>query len=70
MRVICDALGLPTEDYNPDQILEAGEEVYTGFTEVLVNDNIIDDFYIAKPIEIEKNNLHANQFVMLKSNIL
>ncbi len=69
MRVICDALGLPTEDYNPDQILEAGEEVYTGFTEVLVNDNIIDDFYIAKPIEIEKSNLHANQFVMLKSNI-
>jgi len=69
MRVICDALGLPTEDYNPDQILESGEEVYTGFSEVIVDDHIIDDFYIAEPIEVAQESLHANQFVMLKSNI-
>jgi PhoH-like ATPase len=69
MRVICDALGLPTEDYNPDQILESGEEVYTGFSEVVVDDHIIDDFYIAEPIEVAQENLNANQFVMLKSNI-
>jgi PhoH-like ATPase len=72
MRVICDALGLPTEDYNPDQVLESGEEVYTGFSEVLVDDDIIDRFYAADPIELseqQSENIHPNQFVMLKSNI-
>ena len=72
MRVICDALGLPTEDYNPDQVLESGDQVYTGYKEVLVNDNVIDDFYAANPIELpeeDKNNIFPNQFVMLKSNI-
>jgi PhoH-like ATPase len=72
MRVICDALVLPTEDYNPDQVLESGEEVYTGFSEVLVDDDIIDRFYAADPIELseqQSENIHPNQFVMLKSNI-
>ena len=72
MRVICDALGLPTEDYNPDQVLESGDQVYTGYTEVLVDDNVIDDFYATSTIELpeaEKESLFPNQFVMLKSNI-
>jgi len=72
MRVICDALGLPTEDYNPDQVLASGEEVYTGFTEILVNDDTIDTFYTGEPLEIpekEIERLHPNQFIMLKSNI-
>lgn len=72
MRVICDALGLPTEDYNPDQVLESGEQVYTGHREILVEDNVIDDFYAANPIELpeeDKKTLFSNEFVMLKSNI-
>jgi PhoH-like ATPase len=72
MRVICDALGLPTEDYNPDQVLESGEEVYTGFTEVLVDDGVIDTFYAGSPLELPERDLerlHPNQFVMIKSNI-
>jgi len=72
MRVICDALGLPTEDYNPDQVLESGEQVYTGHREILVEDNVIDDFYAANPIELpeeDRKTLFSNEFVMLKSNI-
>ena len=72
MRVICDALGLPTEDYNPDQVLASGEEVYTGYRELLVNDNVIDEFYISPNFELpeeEKQNTFPNQFVMLKSNV-
>ena len=72
MRVICDALGLPTEDYNPDQVLESGEEVYTGFTEKLVDDDMIDLFYAGSEIELTQEELqsfHPNQFVMLKSNV-
>jgi len=72
MRVICDSLGLPTEDYNPDQVLESGEEVYTGFTEKLVDDEIIDEFYAGSSAgltEEELSSFHPNQFVMLKSNV-
>jgi PhoH-like ATPase len=72
MRVICDSLGLPTEDYNPDQVLESGEEVYTGFTEHEVDDETIDLFYSGTEIDFTENQLNAfnpNQFVMLKSNI-
>tara|TARA_R110000824_G_scaffold5999_3_gene27561 strand:- start:785 stop:2104 length:1320 start_codon:yes stop_codon:yes gene_type:complete len=72
MRVICDALGLPTEDYNPDQVLAVGEDVYTGFTEILVPDDAIDKFYIGEEPAISERiieSLHPNQFVMLKSDI-
>tara|TARA_R100000700_G_C3171277_1_gene145861 strand:- start:365 stop:1684 length:1320 start_codon:yes stop_codon:yes gene_type:complete len=72
MRVICDALGLATEDYNPDQVLESGEQVYTGFAEKLVDDDAIDLFYADAKIELteeELASLHPNQFVMLKSNV-
>ena len=72
MRVICDSLGLPTEDYNPDQVLESGEEVYTGITEHEVNDDVIDLFYAGTEIEFTEEELktfNPNQFIMLKSNI-
>ena len=72
MRVICDALGLSTEDYNPDQVLESGEQVYTGFTEKLVDDEVIDLFYAGSDIEFsteELDALYPNQFLMLKSNV-
>jgi len=72
MRVICDSLGLPTEDYNPDQVLESGEEVYTGFTEYEVDDETIDLFYSGEEIDFTEeqlNTFNPNQFVMLKSNI-
>ena len=72
MRVICDSLGLPTEDYNPDQVLESGEEVYTGITDHEVNDDVIDLFYAGTEIEFTEGELktfNPNQFIMLKSNI-
>jgi len=72
MRVICDSLGLPTEDYNPDQVLESGEEVYTGITEHEVNDDVIDLFYAGTEIDFteeELSSFNPNQFIMLKSNI-
>ena len=72
MRVICDALGLPTEDYNPDQVLESGDQVYTGFTEKLVPDDMIDLFYAGTEVELTEEellSLNPNQFLMLKSNV-
>ena len=72
MRVICDALGLPTEDYNPDQVLESSDQVYTGFAEKLVDDDMIDLFYAGTEVELteqELSSLNPNQFLMLKSNV-
>ena len=72
MRVICDALGLATQDYNPDQVLSSADEVYTGFSEQLVNDDVIDSFYAGSELDLSEKELkkfHPNQFLMLKSNI-
>jgi len=67
MRVICDALGLPTEDYNPDQVLESGEEVYTGFLEREISDEKIDKFYAGNAFKLKHDDLHPNQFLLLGS---
>jgi len=67
MRVICDALGLPTQDYNPDQVLESGDEVYTGFTERTISDEKIDKFYAGKNFKLKCDDLNPNQFLLLKS---
>ena len=72
MRVICDSLGLPTQDYNPDKLIESSDEVYTGFAEKEVDDEVIDLFYTGVDVEFtesELKSLNSNQFVMLKSNI-
>ena len=45
MRVKCDSLGLLTEDYNFQQVLEEAEGLYDGFAKHLVDDEIVDSFY-------------------------
>ena len=70
MRVKCDALGLLTEDYHAEQVVESSEGLYTGRAEILVDEQEIDKFYEDQPVWIEENkyNLKPNQFVMLISN--
>jgi len=70
VRVKCDAIGLKTEDYVPNQVVEKLEEVYTGFTTHLVDDAIIDRFYQGEKLYIAEKDkkLYPNQFVMLVSN--
>ena len=70
MRVKCDALGLLTEDYQAEQVVESSEGLYTGRTEILVDEQDIDKFYNNEKIWIDKeeNILFPNQFVMLISN--
>jgi len=67
MRVICDALGLPTEDYNPDQVLKSGEEVYSGFSEKIITDEDIDKFYAGNKFKFKCDDIHPNQFLLLRS---
>ena len=70
MRVKCDALGLLTEDYQAEQVVERADGLYTGRTEILVDEQDVDRFYSGDQIWIDPSEhfLSPNQFVMLISN--
>lgn len=70
MRVKCDALEIPCEDYTLHEILDSDEESYKGFTSHLVDDQIVDRFYAGEQIYLDEDEikLYANQYVMLISN--
>ena len=70
MRVICDSLGLLCEDYNPAQLVDSPDRIYSGFAEVLVDDHLVDSFYNKEPVYLDEKQykkLYPNQFVMLIS---
>ena len=70
MRVKCDALGIPAEDYIVGKVIRNAQEIYTGFKELLFDDAVVDRFYSGEPIIIseEEHHLQPNQFLMLVSN--
>ena len=72
MRVICDALGLPAEDYASERAVTSSDELYQGFVEYLVDDQLIDQFYNDEEIFFSKDEVPeawcANQYLMLISN--
>ena len=70
VRVKADALGLTAEDYTTNQIVEKAEEVYTGFTQHLVDDAMIDRFYAGEKMLLDEKDikLFPNQYIMLVSN--
>ena len=70
MRVICDSLGLLCEDYNLTQLVASPDRIYSGFTEVLVDDHLVDSFYNKEPVYLDEKQykkLYPNQFIMLIS---
>ena len=70
MRVKCDSLGLLTEYYQAEQVVESSEGLYSGLTNLLVDEQDVDKFYNGEEIWISKedNKLFPNQFIMLISN--
>ena len=70
VRVKADALGIVAEDYTTNQIVDKPEEIYTGFTNHLVDDALIDRFYSGEKIFLQEKDvtLFPNQYVMLVSN--
>ena len=69
MRVICDSVGLLTEDYTEAKVIKSQSELYTGFTSILVDDQFIDQFYDGKKVFLdETDGLYPNQYIMLVSN--
>jgi len=72
MRVIADSLGLISEDYETNSIVEDKDKVYEGFAEVLVDDEFIERFYDGEEMILEesmvKEKLYPNQFLLLISS--
>jgi len=70
MRVKCDSLGIPTEDYVPNRVVEDESKLYSGFKKHLVDDQLIDQFYEGEQIYIEREDARfsPNEFIMLVSN--
>lgn len=71
MRVICDAVGLQTETYDAQQVVNDRDELYSGFKDVLVDQEFIDQFYDGEDVFLDEEqikDLNPNQFVMLVSN--
>ena len=72
MRVICDSIGLASEDYISEKAVTSSEELYNGFIIQAVDEQIIDRFYAGEEITIPQDEVdstwHANQYVLMVSN--
>ena len=68
MRVKCDALRVMTEDYQVEQVVARSDDLYSGTTDLLVDEQMIDDFYEGKEVFLDHSELFPNQFIMLVSN--
>ena len=70
MRVKCDSLGILTEDYVKEQVVADRTDIYTGLSTVLVDDQLIDQFYDKEEVYLDPEvlKLYPNEFVMLVSS--
>ena len=72
LRIKCDAIGVVAESYKPENVIKECSELYTGFTQLLVDDQLIDRFYNGEKIFVEdiscKELLFPNEFIMLVSS--
>lgn len=71
VRVKADIVSVKSEDYQHDKVVESEDELYKGYSEIYVEDELIDGFYKEKSIEVsaELKAFPDNHFFLLKSNI-
>ena len=63
-RIKADALGLEAEDYEREKINV--DELYTGYRELIVPKELVDDFYASDCITLKDEEVHPNEFIILK----
>ena len=75
LRVIADSVGMLAEDYLVSQVVENTEKLYSGMASLLVDDELIDQFYDGEDIYITKEMLkeqkivaYPNIFIMMVSS--
>ncbi|NCN27237.1 PhoH family protein [bacterium] len=64
LRIKSDALGIPASDYEASSV--SIEELYSGIGIFEVNSQSIESFYSDKKLEIDSQDLHPNEFVILR----
>ena len=60
MRVKCDSLGLLCEDYIAHDTVENKDEVFTGLTKYLVDEQVVDSFYAGEKIYADEDEIKFN----------
>jgi PhoH-like ATPase len=71
MRVICDSIGLGSQDYDANQVISSSSELYSGVKDVVIDDEFIDRLYRGEQLFLDDkvvNSLFPNQFLTLISN--
>jgi PhoH-like ATPase len=72
MRVICDSIGMPSEDYTTERVVHSSEELYSGLAVHLVDDQVIERFYNDEEIIIGEDEVkekwYPNQYILMVSN--
>ncbi|MFJ5622247.1 PhoH family protein [Peribacillus loiseleuriae] len=68
VRVKADAIGLLSQDFLNDRVVEL-DHIYSGFQEILVSRELLNQFYGKGSLlvsSITKETLHPNQFILMK----
>ena len=71
MRVICDSIGLGSESYDANQVISSSSELYSGLTEMVVDDEFIERLYQGEQLVLDakqSSELFPHQFLTLISN--
>jgi PhoH-like ATPase len=71
MRVICDSIGLGSEGYDANQVISSSSELYSGFADIVVDDEFIERLYKGELLQLDDkqaSNLFPHQFLTLISN--
>jgi len=66
MRVKCDSIGVPAENYTKEKAIIKRRGAYSGVSVLDVDSRTIDDFYSNGKIEIEDLELQPNECIVLK----
>lgn len=72
MRIKGDSLGVISQDYHKDHMVDSVDELYSGFTEITVSDVQIDAFHAGTSIltpDALGLSFYPNQFILMKSEI-
>jgi len=73
MRVMTDSLGIESEDYVENQIIEVRSDLYTGFERLMVSDWDIDSLYEKGYLTLEEldieDAIEENQSIMIYSDV-
>lgn len=69
VRVKADALGIETEDFLSDRVIDKNDQTYTGYKEIYVQGDLLNKFYEKgelQLIELTGHSFYPHQFVILK----